>query len=206
MNRTTPIYIAFDGSHRLTVGTLLQVATVMKRHYEINPDAGVLVFDVHTSESIDFNCDAVIVRAHSHPEPTTAPGPGRPKLGVVAREVTLLPRHWEWLKNQPGGASVALRKLVEQARRDNASVDEIRESQASTYRFMSAVAGQFVGFEEATRSLFAADLDRFNRFVAAWPVDIRDHLRQLSAVAFQHKVEPKTQQVNPQNKKQANHV
>jgi uncharacterized protein len=185
MIQTLPTYIAFDGPHRLTVGTLVQVATVMKRHYEINPNAGVLVFNFQTAEQIDFNCDSVIAQFVVAPEQTNPPGPGRPKLGVVAREVTLLPRHWEWLKTQPGGASVALRKLVEQARRDNASADEIREAQAASYRFMSAMAGQMVGFEEATRSLFAGDFNRFNRFIAPWPIDIREHLSQLAAVAFQ---------------------
>jgi uncharacterized protein len=192
MTQALPIYIAFDGPHRLAVGTLVQVATVMKRHYEIKPNAGVLVFNFQTAEPIDFNCDSVIAQSVVSPELTSSQGPGRPKLGVVAREVTLLPRHWEWLKMQPGGASVALRKLVEQARRDNASVDQIREAQAVSYRFMSAMAGQLVGFEEAARSLFAGDLDRFTQFIASWPIDIREHLNQLAAVAFQ----AKTDQVN----------
>ena len=111
-------------------------------------------------------------------------GPGRPKLGVVAREITLLPRHWDWLNTQPGGASVALRKLVEQARHASEGKDRIRQSQEATYRFMVAMAGDRPGFEEATRALFAGDSDRFDREIASWPIDVRDHARQLAAIAL----------------------
>ena len=107
-------------------------------------------------------------------------GPGRPRLGVVAREVTLLPRHWSWLNEQPGGASVALRKLVEEARRSNVAKDRVRRAQERTYRFMTAVAGNLPGFEEATRALFAWDLDRFKVLIESWPRDIRLHLFKLA--------------------------
>src|SRR4029079_4156101 len=63
-------------------------------------------------------------------------GRGRPRLGVVAREGTLLPRHWEWLGTQPGGASVVLRKLVEEARRANGDADRTRAARDAAYRFM----------------------------------------------------------------------
>jgi hypothetical protein len=102
-------------------------------------------------------------------------GRGRPRLGVVAREVTLLPRHWEWLSTQPGGASVALRKLVEMARRDHGEKDRRREAQERAYHFMSAIAGNLPGFEEATRALFADDRPRFDELVAPWPEDVRGY-------------------------------
>jgi hypothetical protein len=110
--------------------------------------------------------------------------PGRPKLGVVAREVTLLPRHWDWLATQPGGASVALRKLVEHARRANQGKDERRRAQESAYRFLSAMAGNEPGFEEATRALFAGNREQFDAMVEPWPLDVRDHAKKLAAVAF----------------------
>jgi hypothetical protein len=117
--------------------------------------------------------------------PADAPrGPGRPKLGVVPREVTLLPRHWDWLNSQPGGASVALRKLVEEARRANEGKDRIRRSQEVAYRFMSAMAGNEPGFEESTRALFAGDRARFDEQTSAWPEDVRDHARKLATAAF----------------------
>jgi hypothetical protein len=103
---------------------------------------------------------------------------------VVAREVTLLPRHWAWLSSQPGGASVALRKLVEQARKDSQSQDQRRLSQEATYRFMSAMAGCLEGFEEAARALFAADRPRFEALTAPWPQDIQNHLQHLAQVAW----------------------
>ena len=98
--------------------------------------------------------------------------------------MTLLPRHWDWLASQPGGASVALRKLVEHAMRANAGKDRIRASQNAAYRFMSAMAGNRVRFEDAARALFAGDAATFNRLVQAWPQDIRDHATRLAAVAL----------------------
>ena len=118
------------------------------------------------------------------PSVEAARGPGRPKLGVVAREVTLLPRHWEWLASQPGGASVALRKLVEAARRSCETRDRVRQASAVAYRFMSTMAGHEPGFEEASRALFAADQAGFEAFIAGWPVDVQAHLKKLLAQAF----------------------
>jgi len=114
-------------------------------------------------------------------------GRGRPKLGVVAREVTLLPRHWEWLGAQPGGASVALRKLVDEARRASGDLDRARAARDAAYHFMSVMAGNLAGFEEASRALFADDRRGFVGLVAGWPDDIRDHVVKL---AFSDRTEP----------------
>jgi hypothetical protein len=113
----------------------------------------------------------------SAPEPR---GRGRPRLGVVAREVTLLPRHWEWLGAQPGGASVALRKLVEEARRSSGDRDRSRAATDAAYHFMSAMAGNLPDFEEASRALFADDRRRLAALIAGWPDDIRDHIVKLA--------------------------
>ncbi|MDT8324349.1 MAG: DUF2239 family protein [Bacteroidota bacterium] len=112
-------------------------------------------------------------------------GPGRPKLGVVSREVTLLPRHWEWLSTQPGGASVTLRKLVETARKANSGKDRIRRAQEITYRFMNAVGGDLPGYEEALRALYAPDAARFASLVADWPKDVREHVLRFAREAFE---------------------
>ncbi len=116
--------------------------------------------------------------------PAAPRGRGRPKLGVVAREVTLLPRHWTWLNAQPGGASVALRKLVESARRGNGDGDRRRAGQEATYRFMHAIAGDQPGFEAAARALFAGDLGKLEDAIADWPHDIREHATMLAARAL----------------------
>jgi hypothetical protein len=193
-------YIAFDGNQRIAMGPLRVVALKVKQTSDAHPLARILVFNVATSELIDFDCRGTpsqMLRRLSAsakgaapavdltPAPTAPTGPGRPKLGVVAREVTLLPRHWEWLSTQPGGASVALRKLVEHAKRASASSDSVRQAQAAAYRFMSAMAGNLDGFEEAARALFAADLTKFDVLVASWPCDVKTHLQQLAEPAFQ---------------------
>ena len=112
--------------------------------------------------------------------PTEDPSrPGRPKLGVVAREVTLLPRHWDWLATQPGGASVALRKLVEEARRDPKA--KIRAARDSLYRFSAALVGNAPGFEEAIRALYAGEKDEFLAHIEAWPEDVRAKLEEMAS-------------------------
>ena len=187
---------AFAGTSRLASGTLLEVAAATKQAADVGEVEPVLIFDDLTSRSIELDLRGSIddVLHRIAPEPTTekatveAPPEvrprGRPRLGVVAREVTLLPRHWEWLGSQPGGASVALRKLVEDARSRNAGRDRIRLAQESAYRFMSAMAGNERGFEEAIRALFAGNGERFDAETASWPPDVRAHARKLAAVAL----------------------
>jgi hypothetical protein len=184
---------AFGGSRRIAAGELADVA--LKAKAAADQGEPVAIFDDTTSEPIELDfrgTDADVLRRLTAagqaetppPAPAESRGPGRPKLGVVPREVTLLPRHWEWLNAQPGGASVALRKLVEEARRANTGKDRVRRSQEAAYRFMSAMAGNRPGFEEATRALFAGDRERFNQLIGAWPPDIRDHARMLAGPAF----------------------
>ena len=204
----SPDFIAFEGPRCLACGPLADVALQVKAATEARPLARFMVFNARSSEIVDFDhrgsADEVLARlALAHPlvqvlAPPSAPatdastddgavprsGPGRPKLGVVAREVTLLPRHWAWLSSQPGGASVALRKLVEQARKDSQSQDQRRLSQEATYRFMSAMAGCLEGFEEAARALFVADRLRFEALLAPWPPDIQNHLQHLAQAAW----------------------
>jgi hypothetical protein len=193
--------VAFANARRcLATGELRQVALKVKEVLDADPLAQVLVFDEATSKLIDLDLRGSAAEIGSRLAQTTADealeaepdssgqassrGRGRPKLGVVAREVTLLPRHWDWLNAQPGGASVALRKLVEEARRDNEGTDRIRQSQEAGYRFMSAIAGDKAQFEEATRALFAGDRERFTGLIAKWPGDVRDHLHKLAVGAF----------------------
>lgn len=184
---------SFNGTTCIASGDLKEVALETKAVVDKGTPLPVLIFNDLTSElvEIDFRGTAADVarRVESQPGASNASlapprGPGRPKLGVVAREVTLLPRHWEWLASQPGGASVVLRRLVEEAKRASPGKDRIRRSQAAAYKFMSAMAGNEPGFEEATRALFAGNLDRFNALVDVWPHDVREHARKLATGAF----------------------
>ena len=163
-------------------------ADVLAQLRERKDDTPYLVFNEQTGELLDFdvhNRAGAVAHAASAETPEETPrGVGRPKLGVVAREVTLLPRHWDWLNRQPGGASVALRRLVQEASRVNADRDAVRASREAAYRFMTAIAGALPGFEEATRALFAGERERFEALIGSWPADLRIHLQKLSAAGW----------------------
>jgi hypothetical protein len=178
------VFTAFLGSKRLASGSLDQVALAAKKALDRGAQQPVLIYDDHTGRAIDIDSrgsDAEILARLTRPAPPSQPrGPGRPKLGVVAREVTLLPRHWQWLGSQTGGASVAIRKLVEAARRTNQDADQHRQRQEAAYHFMSAMAGNLANFEEASRALFADDRERFSHLVNSWPSDVRDHSLKLA--------------------------
>jgi hypothetical protein len=173
------ICTAFERFRKIAHGPLPEVAVAVKDL----PQGSYLVFDDTTGRQVDLDTrgtpDEISVRYSGESLPE-ARGRGRPRLGVVAREVTLLPRHWDWLNSQPGGASVALRKLVEEARRTSGDRDRVRAAQESAYSFMAAVAGNLPGFEEAIRALFAYDRRRFGELIAVWPEDVRDYAIQLA--------------------------
>lgn len=189
---------AFEGSRLIASGPLGEVAAMAKAVADRPHHAPILIFDDGTAEIIEIDFRGADVNgvarlaaaATAAPLPDQSPprGPGRPKLGVVAREVTLLPRHWEWLGGQPGGASVTLRKLVEQARRANEERDRLRLGRDALYRFISVIASNAPDFEEATRALFAGNRARFEAFSRAWPTDVRDHAIRMSERAFEAEV------------------
>jgi hypothetical protein len=192
---------AFAGFRRIASGELRHVIAKVKEVIDRGEQGPVLIFEDTTSRVVDVDLRGTMEEvlaglarrgegsapqgAEVTAEPQGPRGPGRPKLGVVAREVTLLPRHWEWLNSQPGGASVALRKLVEQARRANEGKDRVRQAQEVTYRFMSAMAGDLPGYEEAIRALYANARARFDGLIEPWPADVRDHVKKLAATAFE---------------------
>jgi len=192
--------VAFNGPVCVASGPLAEVAARVKRALDADPERIILIFDATTSEPVEVDCrgtvDDVLARlAAAAPgeaavanaagaDAGSARSPGRPKLGVVAREITLLPRHWEWLNEQPGGASVTLRKLVEDARRSSAGETQVRRAREACYRFMNTMAGNEPGFEEALRALYAGDAGRFETLTEIWPADVRDHARRLAAKGF----------------------
>jgi len=187
----TETFTAFEGQRRLVSGPLAEVALAIK-HTERHAMEPIAIFSDATGRAIDLDLrggpDEVLARLpetvaaspRSEAMPGEPRGRGRPRLGVVAREVTLLPRHWEWLNAQPGGASVALRRLVDEARRSSGDRDRQRAARDAAYHFMSAMAGNLPHFEDASRALFADDRRRFVSRIANWPADVRDHVVKLA--------------------------
>lgn len=166
--------IAFCGASVIAKGTPATVAQAAKARLAEAAATPVLVFDESSGRQVDLD--------YSSPGPETSPtaaSPGRPKLGVIGREVTLLPRHWDWLGTQSGGASVALRKLVENAMRSSAESDARRNRQEACYRFITAIGGNLPGYEEALRSLFADSKEGFSQVTAQWPKDVSGFALQL---------------------------
>ena len=184
---TTPC-TAFADHQLFASGTLQEVAAQVRRAAESGQVGPISIYDDTSGRIIDLDLSNATPSGMT-PGPSAteavsaseAPrGPGRPKLGVIAREITLLPRHWEWLSTQPGGASVALRKLDEQARRTSGDKDRTRAAQEAAYHFIASIAGNLPGFEEATRALFAYDRRRFADLIAGWPTDLCAHAIKLA--------------------------
>ncbi|MFO1185929.1 MAG: DUF2239 family protein [Bauldia sp.] len=186
---------AFAGERILAAGPLIDVAMAVKKAGE---GAAILTFDDASGRVIDLDLRGsraeiaarLAARASEPPRRSNRPPPpqaetteprgrGRPALGVVAHEVTLLPRHWEWLSAQPGGASAALRRLVDAARKSD-EAGRVRTAREAAYRFMAAMAGDRPAFEEVSRALFAGDAERFEALTSAWPPDIAAYAARLA--------------------------
>lgn len=198
IDTATPSYTSFNGHKRIAYGSLPVNALAVKHALASGVPSPPLTFCDQTGQVVEIDirgsdaemlarlppegCQlqgngSALINSEESGEPR---GRGRPKLGVVAREVTLLPRHWDWLAAQPGGASVTLRKLVDEARRASVDRDRQRQMNERAYHFMSTMAGDMAGFEEASRALFANDAAKFHQLTEAWPTDVRDYLRYLA--------------------------
>ena len=198
-------FTAFADQRQITSGSLRDVALAVKARFDADDAATALIFDDDTGEQTDLDLHGTVAdviarlpaapdadgdastdtlgrNADGLPPSPRRPGRGRPKLGVVSREVTLLPQHWEWLAAEPGGASAALRRLVHAARRASGDAMRQRRAQEAAYKVMRVLAGNLPDFEEASRALFAADTTRFRKYVADWPADVRAYLLKLSEV------------------------
>ncbi len=182
------MFTAFAGEKLLSSGDLMTVALAVKAAVDAGGEL-IVVFEDATGRPVDLDLRgtpdevrarlAVALNEAAPDEEAAKPGRGRPKLGVTAREVTLLPRHWDWLAGQPGGASAVLRRLVEAARREGAEADAARRAQEAAYRVMSTLAGNLPGFEEATRAFFAGDQKQFHKLCEGWPRDVREYVGGL---------------------------
>ncbi len=188
---------AFAGMRKIAHGPLADVALAVKAAADAADNAMILIFDDASGKVLDLDLRGsaaeVVARLSGEADwPAAGDGAeqradeapkvrGRPKLGVVPREVTLLPRHWEWLSAQPGGASQVLRRLVDQARQADGGRTEAKQAQERAYRFMSALAGDLPGFEEAARALFQGDATKLTLQMAAWPKDVCEYVMMLAS-------------------------
>lgn len=182
---------AFEHHRLIASGPLSEVVRTAKQALEAGASEPLLIFDDVGSRQIEIDfrgsIDQVMARLKLHERdspPTAQRGPGRPKLGVIAREVTLLPRHWDWLSQQPGGASAALRRLVQQAARGGSPKERARLAVESADRFMRVIAGDLAGFEEASRAFYRGDREQFASLIKPWPADVRTHLQRLATIAW----------------------
>lgn len=174
-------YTAFIGFTLLASGSLQEVLTALKTMWDSGTTAPILVFEDQTGNQVDFDLRGALadVLARYRPVPARV-GPGRPRLGVVAREVSLLPRHWEWLEQQPNGASAAIRRLVDEAKKRNPGEQQASAAVAAAARFLSAMAGNLPGYEEACRALYAREQERFAELIREWPGDVQRHAQRLA--------------------------
>lgn len=180
---SAPDYVAFEDHKLLADGPMAEVAAAVKRRMARAGHGRLLVFNAESGMQVDIDLrtpeQLEIVARDDKPKAR-----GRPKLGVEPREVTLLPRHWEWLSAQPGGASAALRRLVEEARKVRGGRDGLRARREAAYRFMTAIAGNLPNYEDANRALFAGDAGRFAELIKGWPADVRAQTHRLADAAF----------------------
>ena len=184
------MFTAFAGQTKVASGDLVAVALQVKIRWDAGSTELLAIFNDATGHAVELDLRGspsdVAVRLSVQETVAEARGPGRPKLGVVAREVTLLPRHWDWLSRQSGGASAVLRRLVDQARRAAGTAERAAEARDALHRFMTAMAGNEAGYEDALRALYSSDAEAFGGVTAGWPTDVRDHAWLLATRAFSH--------------------
>lgn len=189
-----PSHLLFRGERRMAAGSLAALAQTL-HGWSAAEREGALVFETATGRELDLDLRGSAAELARRYPPESGPGGvatgghisepaprkrGRPKLGVVGREVTLLPQHWAWLDTQRGGASASLRRLIDQARREFAGEDAARAAQDRTNRLLTTLAGNLTGFEDAIRALYARDRPGFEHQVSGWPPDLRDTALQFA--------------------------
>lgn len=179
-------YTAFVGETLIASGPIEAMLAIVKARFDEDASALFLIFEDQSGRQVDFDLRGALneVVARARPERSRS-GPGRPRLGVVSREVSLLPRHWAWLEEQPNGASAALRRLVDEARKREPGEQRARLATETVGRFMSAMAGNLPGYEEASRALYARNRERLEDLILHWPHDIRAYILRRAEDAFQ---------------------
>lgn len=186
--REMPQYTAFAGQTLLATGAPSDVAVGAAKAMS-DGRTDIIIFDDRTGRQIDLDLRGSVHEIASRYAPESQErvvhrGRGRPTLGVVSREVTLLPRHWEWLSSRLGGSSAALRRLIDAALKTGETSDAFQNAQQTADRFMLTMAGNEPGYEEASRALYAGDRAQFLALTEGWAADIKDHARKLAEGAF----------------------
>ncbi|WP_340608234.1 DUF2239 family protein [Xenorhabdus bharatensis] len=188
-------FTAFFQNKRVAFGTLAELIEQLQS--SSYPSGQFLIFNDLNGKQLDLDIRGTAGEIYQrtiacYPELTpltidssidlgnSIKGRGRPKLGVVSKEVTLLPRHWEWLSQQSGGASATLRRLVEKARKENRDEDDKRLRHERAYLFMSAIAGDLPEYESALRALFAGNETELKQCIKSWPEDLRHYIKKLA--------------------------
>ena len=193
MMEEQPIYTAFVGETLIASGPLESMLPIVKAEFDQNASTLFLIFEDHSGRQVDFDLRGALNQVVARALPARSrSGPGRPKLGVVSREISLLPRHWVWLEQQPNGASAALRRLVDQARKWEPGEQRARLAREAVGRFMTAMAGNLPGYEEANRALYAANRATFEERILNWPRDIRAYIQRRAEEAFLPEDRPPT--------------
>ena len=191
MEHTVQSYTAFNNQHILIQGSLEKVVLKVKKQLEQHPSSDVLIFSDSSGKKMDFDLrgseNEVLARLEKFigkDALSTTSGPGRPKLGVISREVSLLPRHWEWLSTQSGGASASLRRLIDETKKQTSAREIIKQAQERTYKFMTTIAGNLSNYEDALRALFSKDKKLFEDHINDWPKDIKKQTIKLAGDVF----------------------
>jgi uncharacterized protein len=183
-------YTAFVDETCIAAGPIVKMLPLVKARFDRNASDLLLIFEDQSGRQVDFDLRGELNEVMWRALPARPrSGPGRPKLGVVSREVSLLPRHWDWLEQQPNGASAALRRIVDQARKREPGEQRARLAREAVGRFMSAMAGNLPGYEEASRALYANNRPRFEELIRHWPHDIRAYIKRQAEDAFHPKME-----------------
>jgi hypothetical protein len=164
---------AFLGEALVARGERETVIRLLEDRYDAADRNAIRAFEDDSGRVTDL--DYWDAGQGSRPEPP-ARSRGRPKLGVTSREITLLPRQWEWLGRQPAGASATIRRLVEEARKAAPAPAAGRDA---VYRFMTDMCGDWPGYEEALRALYRGDEAGFASLITNWPADIRAYIERL---------------------------
>ena len=172
---TKDTFSAYGPTSCIGQGELTDVALAAHRFLRTHPDQSALILQDSTCQIIDLDLsgdEALLERKANH-YPIRSQAPVPDSKDPITGEITLLPRHWQWLAEQGGNASATLRRLIDEARRDpkQKADNECRRRQQLTYRFCQALCGDFQGYEDALRALYAADKDSFKTHISTWPAD-----------------------------------